>query len=707
MREAEQWIWLPENLYPGCQITPADRCVKNYKRNYRVAEIKKEICYDKEITGVELRFSGDTSVTLYCNEKFIGRAPASAGGDFLIPQLPHSNFYATKLTLKNEDYPEFSEGKLSFYAVVRMAEARLFEFSNGHGGFFLTAYVDFADGSKSMLITDESWQIRSLPEYKEEGIYDNTSSCEPWVSAQRIQNIWHCETSPILPCTEKLIKLGKIAVSADEKVNVTVPMDMIYAGYPVVKAETNGELRVRLMCRELNEDGSIINCRFMKSGVYECRELHSAGELVVEAENLSGDTCELEIGFITSHYPVYNQAQTVTSDSGLNQVLKTCVHTLKYCRQTLHLDSPRHCELLACTGDYYIESLMTAFSFGDQSLSAFDIRRTAELLRYRDGEMFHVTYSLIWVQMLWDIYMLTGDKALLTDCEDALELLLRRFKTYIGENGLIETPPSFMFVDWLFVDGISLHHPPKALGQTCLNMFYYGALKTTLKIYGKLNRPTAEVEKQLDDLRSTILVNLYDKEREMFFEGLNTPTPEEQIYHYMPQNVDKRYYMKHSNILAAYFGFFDKETCRKLLRRIIPDKTLPAAQPYFCHYLLEAVYRNGLRDEFTLDIIEQWKAPVAECPKGLVEGFYKPEPTYSFDHSHAWGGTPAWSLPLALSGMEIIEPGMKKIKLSPSLLSLEFAKIQIPTPYGTVNISLKEGCEPSIDAPQDIEIILN
>ncbi len=706
MRKLEQWIWLPEELYPQCQRTIADRCDKNYKRNYKVAELKKEQSYGKEISHIDIRFSGDTSVTLFCGEKFIARAPASAGGDFLIPQLPQPLHYATTITLKAEEHPEFSNGKLRFYAIVRMDQTRLFEFSNGHGGFFLTAHIYFADGSKALLITDETWQIRYMPEYCEEGKYDNGCTDEPWVNAQRIQNIWHCENAPIPPCTENYIELGKIELSSDEHINSVLPLDMIYAGYPVIRAKTDGEVNIKIMCREWEENGSEISCRFTKSGVYECKELHSAGELVVDAKS-DNSPAHLEIGFITSCYPVNIHAKTVTSDLQLNQVLDTCAHTLRYCRQTLHLDSPRHCELLACTGDYYIESLMTAFTFGDQRLSLFDIRRTAELLRYRDGEMFHTTYSLIWVQMLWDIYQLTGEKELLSDCEDALELLLRRFRTYIGDTGLIETPPSFMFVDWLFPDGISTHHPPKALGQTCLNMFYYGALKTATKIYKELGCPVNEIEKETQGLKDAIFEHLYDKERCLFFEGLNTPTPENLLYGYMPQNVEKRYYRKHSNILAAYFGFFDKETCRDLLRRIIPDKSLGEVQPYFCHFLLEAIYRNGLRDEFTLSILEQWKAPVAECPKGLVEGFYKPEPTYSFDHSHAWGGTPAWSLPLALTGMEILEPGMKKIRFNPSLIGLTHAEIQIPTPYGIINIKLCQGNDVIINAPQNIEIIID
>ena len=128
-------------------------------------------------------------------------------------------------------------------------------------------------------------------------------------------------------------------------------------------------------------------------------------------------------------------------------------------------------------------------------------------------------------------------------------------------------------------------------------------------------------------------------------------------------------------------------------------------QPYFCHFLLEAVFRNGLREEFTLPLLEQWKGPVRECDKGLAEGFYKPEESYSFDHSHAWGGTPACALPLALSGLEILEPGYRKIRLNPSLLGLDEAKVQIPTPFGMIELRLRRGSAPEITVPEGIEVL--
>jgi len=710
MRPVEQWIWLPQAVYPDNQTTRySERVNDGTKDHYTVAGFWKTYAFSHSIEEIQLRFSGDTAFALFCNGEHIANGPVLPGGDFLSTYCndPLPQHYATQMTLTAARNPAFLEGRLSFFAQVRMGPARCFDFSKGHGGFFLTAHVRFSDGSKTVVHTDSSWKAQLLNAYRSPGHFDNRLPAEKEVHAQQIVNVWNCETAPIPPCTLRRISPiegGTLLLPSGEKIQRILTFDKIYAGYLSVSAKTTGLINVTIRCRELEEQGTAEHYTFAADGEYLGLELHSAGCLVVEAENSGERDAVLTLSLITSHYAVDCHAVTTTSDPELNQVLETCLHTLKYCRQSIHLDSPRHCELLACTGDYYIETLMTAFSFGDLRLAAFDVRRTAELLRYRDGRMFHTTYSLIWVQMLMDVYTRTGEIQLLRDCEDALTLLLNRFHTYLGNNGIIENPPDYMFIDWLFPDGISMHHPPKALGQTCLNLFYYGALKTAVNIYSILKEEATaqKYNRRMTLLHQAIFHTLYDRERGLFFEGLNTPTREDLLNEWMPQNVTKRYYRKHANILAAYFGFFEKQRCVSLLEQIMHDETLGVVQPYFLHFLLEAVYRNGLREKYTLAILEQWKAPVRECSKGLAEGFYKPEEQYRFDHSHAWGGTPAYSLPQALSGLEILEPGYRRIRLDPSLLGLAEAHVQIPTPCGMIELILNRGKMPIIKVPDGI-----
>lgn len=90
----------------------------------------------------------------------------------------------------------------------------------------------------------------------------------------------------------------------------------------------------------------------------------------------------------------------------------------------------------------------------------------------------------------------------------------------------------------------------------------------------------------------------------------------------------------------------------------------------------------------------------------MAEGFVEPEPTYHFDHSHAWSGTPLYSLPKALLGLEILSPGMKKLKRSPSLLGLDYATTTLITPYGDVICTQQKGKSPVITAPKDVEICI-
>ena len=76
---------------------------------------------------------------------------------------------------------------------------------------------------------------------------------------------------------------------------------------------------------------------------------------------------------------------------------------------------------------------------------------------------------------------------------------------------------------------------------------------------------------------------------------------------------------------------------------------------------------------------------------------------YVVDYSHGWGGTPAYQLPCRISGIEILEPGFKKIRIKPNLYGLEYADIKIPTPYGVINCHITKD-KMDIDIPDGIMV---
>lgn len=709
MRPLEKWIWLSKEQYPDSQITffHPDVCPeteREEKGHYTVAEFRKTYRFYKKVKSAQLRFSGDTEFDVWLNGSLLATGPVNVGGDFLLNNdRCLSQHYATAITV----YPKSKN--LEFYARVKLMPVWINEYSKGHGGFMLTAHLIFEDGTMEVVSTDRSWKARKNRQYAAPFRFDGTVVPDEYCAAEEIANIWYPEDSPIPVRTEELLCPGGggiLKIPAGTRKEVTLEYDRVYGAYMALSVKTKGLLKVSVRCFELEAENSREEFLFTSDTEYRGLQMHSIGGYRLIVENQSLSEAEIRIGAIATCYPAPECAITETSDEKLNKVLELCIQALKYCRQTMHLDSPRHCEPLACTGDYYIESLMTAFSFGDMRLAAFDVRRTAELLRYHEGRMFHTTYSLIWVLMTYDVYMYTADRALLEDCLDGMMLLLKRFEGYVGASGIIENPPNYMFVDWLEVDGMTLHHPPKNLGQSCINMLYYGALGAAEKIYGELSLDAmAEAcRKKAEKLKEAVNRLLYSEEIGLYCEGTNIPTPEAELNQWLPQSNGKIYYRKHANILAAYVGVCEGEKAKKVLRRVMEDTSLGGCQPYFMHFLLEAVFRNGLREEYTMQILECWKESVAQCSKGLQEGFILPE-NYTFDLSHAWGGTPLYSLPKALLGFEMVRPGFEKIKLDLSLLGLSRATVEMLTPYGKIVCTQKKNGETVVSVPKEILVV--
>lgn len=700
-----QWIWLDpqyESKYQLCLPCAMERSEdKQDLCRYAVAEFRRMYEFDRPIESLSLRVSGDTIYRLYLNDAFVGQGPVSAGGDFLCHQ-PMPRFFATRYELPMQG------STLNFFAQVRLSPVAMTEYSCEHGGLMIEGEVRFADGTVQKIQTDESWQARRNERFVAPHVYDGAQYGGEWRSARLTPSVWNLVDSPIPPLWEGDIlplKNAEITVNPGETVQHTVLFDKIYAAY--LNLDVSGACEVEAHIFELEgQDGDTLKAHFDRAEAFRSLSMYSTGGYALTIRNLSDAPITVKVWARMCCYPVEAEGAFKSSDPMLDKVYDVCKWTLQICRQTLHLDSPKHQEPLACTGDYYIESLMTAFTFGDMRLAELDVRRTADWLNANDGRMFHTTYSLIWVMMLYEVYQYSGNGALLHECLPALDKLLNRFERYLGDNNLIENAPDYMFVDWLVTEGYSMHHPPKALGQSCLNAFYYGALKTAEQIYLMLERPEqAEgCARRAASLREAFNALLYDSEVGLYFDGLTTP--QDEIKPYRPANVNLKHFSRHTNVLAALYGICEGDEARRILRRALDSETMQQAQPYFMHFVLDAVWKLGLFEEYGMKLLNMWKPLAEECGKGLKEGWFAPQEDYSFDHSHAWGGTPAYQLPARLLGFKMLKPGFEQIELRPRLYGLDWFKITMPTPMGLLTVSMNKGEAPRVCAPRGLHYIL-
>ena len=99
-------------------------------------------------------------------------------------------------------------------------------------------------------------------------------------------------------------------------------------------------------------------------------------------------------------------------------------------------------------------------------------------MKYKNYRMFHPSYCLLYIQMIYDYVMYTGDIEILDHVEETVQKIIKLFEGYLGENMLIEHAPNYMFMDWVEEGEYNRHHPPKCMGQGYLTVMFAGALDT-------------------------------------------------------------------------------------------------------------------------------------------------------------------------------------------------------------------------------------
>lgn len=137
------------------------------------------------------------------------------------------------------------------------------------------------------------------------------------------------------------------------------------------------------------------------------------------------------------------------------------------------------------------------------------------------------------------------------------------------------------------------------------------------------------------------------------------------------------------------------------MEKVLHDSTLTKAQPYFMHFVLNALAEAGLFEKYGLDQIRRWKTLLDECPGTLKEVWAG----FDCDYSHAWGGTPTYQLPARVLGISPAAPGMKTVKIAPLPGNLEWAEGSVPSPYGMIHAAFRrdgEGLSLEVELPAEI-----
>jgi alpha-L-rhamnosidase len=703
------WIWLSESRFKEYQGTKTE-WAKNpgYKGQYK-ALFRKSFDLSRLPDQAILTITADVSFRIYINESFIAQGPANIGNDYADGVPPGHWFYNTHNVRK------YLNPGTNFIAVEVFSHSReISETTSGQGMLI----CDLDDGEKKNIVaTDASWRCNMDTSFTVNGgDYRCNSNFEilNWRSKAFDDSGWAHASVKNIPKSGYLVN-SKIPVPTrypvkPKRVWLTQNEDAIsdfssavynkplyqteftldygrnmtaYYGFEVI-AQKNDTLKIYPFEKKYaSQNRALIFVCKEGINVFDAPFLSVFRYLKVEVASQKGLTIK-DIRADFSSYPVNYMGSFSCSDINLTELWEITRWTTQLCMNDMFYDSPKHQEPIACTGDYLIESLINYYSFGDPWLTRQTLVKTALLLEKNKYDMFHTSYSLLWVQMLNQYYQFTGDIQLVKELLPHVNKLNQLFETYLDSNYLVSNAPDYMFMDWIKIDQFNAHHPPAVIGMGYMTAFYYKSLLDAAYLNGLAGIPSLSDENLELAQKIKLAMNnlLWDKEKKLYKDGIPFRSKKENHY-FFPKDTNIVTHSPHVNTLAVLYDIAPPNQQADILNYVV-HQTAIDLQPYFMFFVLSAVEHAGAFNTLGLELMKKWENGINRETHTLKENWQEQTETgYGGDYSHAWGGSPLYFLSKNILGVKPATPGYEEIEIAPFVSgNINWAKGQVPLLQG-------------------------
>lgn len=430
---------------------------------------------------------------------------------------------------------------------------------------------------------------------------------------------------------------------------------------------------------------------------------------------------EVSLRLEESTYPREHGGTFECDDAGLEELWRAGVRTVEVCSTDAFLDCPGR-EQRAWVADAYVQILVSLVTNPDLRLVRHHLELTSRsrsasgLVHGAAGCDFSQTglllpeYSLHWIRSLAAYWRHTGDEAFVRRLLPVADGIVERYELQRGTSGLLEGFPGWVFVDWAQVDRGLVTGVHDALYAAALHD--YAELPGASDVAAQTARTGAAFE------------TLWDAERGVYVDAVGDGGRSRRI-------------SQHTNAMALLAGIVPSERVNGLIERIVDPSAcglgrlvvtatpadvrsgglahdvvpvlqyLPpegfdeeadvvAAQPWFCRFLHEALFRHDRRD-LILESVRRWKL---ERGNGTLQEFWDAAPGAS-SRCHGWSASPAYDLTTCVLGVRPASPGFERVTIEPYLGPLTRACGRIPTPHGWIEIRV-DGDEIDIDVPPGI-----
>lgn len=394
-----------------------------------------------------------------------------------------------------------------------------------------------------------------------------------------------------------------------------------------------------------------------------------------------------------------------SSDERLNSIWQTGAYTVHLNMQEYLWDGIKR-DRLVWMGDLHPEVMTVSHVFGYNEVvprSLDLVKETTALPNWMNGIS---SYSIWWIIIQRDWYYHHGDMKYLQQQKDYLVELLQLLFTKVDERGVER-------LDSRFLDWPSNAHPEAIhAGLQSLMLMAMQSGSELCHLLGE-DALARQCQQMYDKMKSAapIVCQSY------FNSGKATTAPGN----------------KQGAALLALAGLMDAQEAN--------DKVLAidgghGFSTFYGYYMLQAMAKAGnytgamqiIRDywgamldlgatTFWEDFDLSWMENAARIDELVPEGkidIHRDKGAYcyvGYRHSlcHGWASGPTAWLSQHVLGVEILEPGCRKVRITPHMGDLEWVEGTFPTPYGVIEISHRltpEGKIKSIiKAPKGVKVV--
>ncbi len=395
---------------------------------------------------------------------------------------------------------------------------------------------------------------------------------------------------------------------------------------------------------------------------------------------------------VFSAYPFEEKAKFNCQNDTLQKIWDVAWRTLQNSSHEVFLDP--YYEQLQYVGDARIESLVSIYVTGDdrlmrKAIKSFDDSRLPNGLTQSRFPSYIVqiipTYSLLWIDMMYDYYMYRDDPEFLRQFIPGIRTVLDWFKYKIDDSGMLANLEWWNFTDWTsgFENGI----PPGADDGHSANVTlqYVYALQNAAELfeYFGLKKEADEYRKIASNVQKAVLLLCFDNDSKMIAER-----PEKDVF------------SQHTNIFAILTNTINNREQKKLMEKILNKKDLIQTSIYFKFYLVRALQKTGLANKY-LSLLGPWEHMIDKGMTTFGETDKNPR-----SECHAWSSTPCFEFLHTVAGIYPGSPGFEKVIIRPNPGNLSSIKGRFPHPKGQIDFDLKfidKYCNAKIKLPKGIQ----